>query len=284
MTRFPIIATTLVICVAAPAAAQNRTEMQLMAEVRMLHEEVQRLQANLNAIVEQMKATNSRLDTQAEDVRKGFANQNVSIGEIKSTVSTLSARENDSAVNVSRLSGEMKSIRDGLTIQQTLLNNIINLLQTPPDPNAVPTPAGGTPPPPTTPQSTGGGTLPPSPTSYYSAARGFYASSKFDEAIEMAKEAIRQFPDSPDAPIAQMTIGDSYSALGRFKEALEAYTTVVTKYKGSEQVPDAYYKQGLTHAQLKQTAQARASYNYVIKNYPDSTARTLAEQALKKLG
>ena len=100
----------------------------------------------------------------------------------------------------------------------------------------------------------------------------------------MAREAIKQFPDSPDAPVAQMIIGDSYSNLGKFKEALEAYTTVITKYKGSEQVPDAYFKQGSTYAQLKQTAQARASYNYVIKNYPDSTARTLAEQALKKLG
>ena len=107
MTRLPIIATTLVICLAAaPAAAQNRTEMQLMAEVRMLHEEVQRLQANLNAIVEQMKATNTRLDTQAEETRKGFANQNVSIGEIKSTVSTLSARENDSARSTCRASAE----------------------------------------------------------------------------------------------------------------------------------------------------------------------------------
>ena len=158
---------------AAPAAAQNRTEMQLMAELRMLHEQVQRLQANLNAMVEQMKATNARLDTQAEETRKGFANQNVSIGDIKGTVSTLSARENDSAVNVSRLSEEMKSIRDGLTIQQTLLNNIINLLQTPPDPNAVTTPPGGATPPPTTPPPGGGGPrLPPSPTSYYSAREG----------------------------------------------------------------------------------------------------------------
>ena len=284
MNRFPTIVTTLLICAAAaPAAAQNRTEMQLMAELRMVHEEVQRLQAGLNALVEQMKASNTRLDTQAEDMRKAFANQNVSIGEIRNTVQTLSTRENESAINVSRLTGEIKAIRDGLTIQQTLLNNIINLVQTPPDPNAVTAPAGAAPPP-TAPPGGAGTPLPPSPTSYYSAARGFYASSKFDEAIEMSREAIKQFPDSPDAPAAQMTIGDSYSALGKFKEALEAYTTVITKYKGAEQVPDAYFKQGITYAQLKQTAQARASYNYVIKNFPDSTARTLAEQALKKLG
>jgi hypothetical protein len=44
----------------------------------------------------------------------------VSIGEIRNTVQTLSTRENESAINVSRLTGEVKAIRDGLTIQQTL--------------------------------------------------------------------------------------------------------------------------------------------------------------------
>jgi tol-pal system protein YbgF len=286
MTRLRAGVPILFVCLAAaPAGAQNRTELQLMAELRMVHEEVQRLQANLNAIVEQLKATNTRVDTQSEDMRKGFANQNVAIGEIRNTLGTLSARENESAVNVSRLTGEMKSIRDGLTIQQTMLNNIISLLQTPPDPNAVTTPAAGTPPtgapPPTAAPGPG---IPASPSSYYSAAFGFYAATKFDEAIEMAREAIKQFPSSPDAPRAQMTIGESYYQLGKFKDALEAYTAVITSYKDSDQVPDAYYKQGLAYQQLNQRAQARASYQYVIKNYPDSVARTLAEQALKKIG
>jgi tol-pal system protein YbgF len=289
MTRLRTIAPLLLVCLAAaPASAQNRTELQLMAELRMMHEEVQRLQANLNAIVEQLKATNTRIDTQAEETRKGFANQGVAIGEIRNTIQTLSARENESAVNVSRLTGEMKSIRDGLTIQQTLLNNIINLLQTPPDPNAITTPPGGTSPaggapPPANPPPAGPG-IPASPSSYYSAAFGYYAATKFDEAIEMAREAIKQFPSSPDAPRAQMTIGESYYQLGKFKDALEAYTAVITNYKESDQVPDAYYKQGLAYQQLGQRTQARASYTYVIKNYPDSVARTLAEQALKKLG
>jgi tol-pal system protein YbgF len=277
-----MFAAIVVVCLAtAPAVAQNRTELQLMAELRIVHEEVQRLQANLNALVEQLKTTNARVDAQTEETRKGFANQNVALGEIRNTVQTLSQRENESGINVSRLTGEMKSIRDGLTIQQTMLNNIINLLQMPPDPNAVTTPPGATAP---TPPPAEGAKIPPSPSSYYSAAFGFYAATKFDEAIEMAKEAIKQFPSSPDAPRAQMTIGDSYYQLGKFKEALDAYTAVITNYKGSEQVPDAYYKQGLAYQQLGQRTQARTSYNYVIKNYPDSVARTLAEQALKKLG
>lgn len=252
-----------------------------MAELRMVHEEVQRLQANLNAIVDQLKTTNARVDAQAEETKRGFANQGVVLGEIKSNLLTLGNRENESAVNVSRLTGEMKSIRDGLTIQQTMLNSIISLLQTPPDPN-VPNPGSPGAPSPGAPVGPSG--IPPSPSSYFNAALGFYASNKFDEAIEMAQSFLKQFPDSPDAPRAQMTIGESYYSLGKFKEALDAYTAVITNYKGSDQVPDAYYKQGLAYQQLGQTALARTSYRTLIKMYPDTTARTLAEQALKKIG
>jgi hypothetical protein len=108
MTRFRAGIPILFVCLAAaPAAAQNRTELQLMAELRMVHEEVQRLQANLNAIVEQLKTSNTRIDTQSEDMRKGFANQNVAIGEIR-TPGTLSARENRARSTSQRLNGEMK--------------------------------------------------------------------------------------------------------------------------------------------------------------------------------
>jgi tol-pal system protein YbgF len=281
----------VLVCLAAvPAAAQNRVDLQLMADVRMLHEEMQRLQLSLNAVVDQIKTTNARIDAQAEEVRKGFANEGVAIGEIRNSVRTLGERENESMVNVSRLTQEMKSIRDGLTVQNTMLNSIISLLQTPADPNAAvarPTEPGAPPTaPPTaaTPPPTGGSSIPPSPSTYYSAAFGYYASTKYDDAILMATEALAKFPDSPDAPRAQMTIGDAYVNLGKNKEALEAYTTLIDKYKTSDQLPDAYYKQGQAYAALGQRENARRSYQYVIKNYPQETAATLAAQALKKLG
>jgi tol-pal system protein YbgF len=289
MTRFRVALIFLLVCLAAvPAVAQNRVDLQLMADVRMLHEEMQRLQLSLNAVVDQIKTTNSRIDAQAEEVRKGFANEGVAIGEIRSSVRTIGERENESMVNVSRLTQEMKSIRDGLTVQNTMLNSIISLLQTPPDPNAVTRPSepgapAGPPPTAATPPPTGG-SIPPSPSTYYSAAFGYYAATKYDDAILMANEALAKFPDSPDAPRAQMTIGDSYVNLGKNKEALEAYTTLIDKYKTSDQLPDAYYKQGQAYAALGQRENARRSYQYVIKNYPQETAATLAAQALKKLG
>ncbi len=273
----------LSLALAPPALAQNRVELQLFADLRMLHEVTQKLQLSVNALAEQIKATNARIDAQAEETRKGFANENIAVGDIRNSVRTLGERQNDTSVNVQRLTQEMKAIRDGLTMQNSMLNNIANLLQTPPDPNAVTNPAApGTPP--AAPPPPGGGGIPPSPSTYYTAAQGYYASTKYEEAIQMGQEALKRFPDSPDAPRALMIVGDSNYQLGNFKEALEAFTAVTTKYKDSDQLPDAYYKQGLTYQQLNQRAQARTAYQYVIKTYPDSVARTLAEQALKKLG
>jgi tol-pal system protein YbgF len=280
--RSSLFFTLVILALAHPALAQNRVELQLFADLRMLHEVTQKLQLSVNALAEQIKATNARIDAQAEETRKGFANENIAIGEIRNSVRTLGERQNDSSVNVQRLTQEMKAIRDGLTMQNSMLNNIMNLLQTPPDPNAVTDAAAGATPPATPPP--GGGGIPPSPSTYYTAAAGYYASTKYEEAIQMGQEALKRFPDSPDAPRALMIVGDSNYQLGRFKEALEAFTAVTTKYKDSDQLPDAYYKQGLAYQQLNQRAQARTAYQYVIKTYPDSVARTLAEQALKKLG
>ena len=284
MTRFrsALIFSLLSLSLASPVLAQNRVELQLFADLRMLHEVTQKLQLSVNALAEQIKATNTRIDSQAEETRKLFANENIAIGDIRNSIRTLGERQNDASLNVQRLTQEIKAIRDGLTMQNTMLNNITSLLQTPPDPNAVTDPAAAANPPATPP--TGGGSIPPSPSTYYTAAQGYYAATKYEEAIQMGQEAIKRFPDSPDAPRALIIVGDSNYQLGRFKEALEAFTAVTTKYKDSDQLPDAYYKQGTAYQQLNQRAQARTAYQYVIKTYPDSVARTLAEQMLKKLG
>lgn len=277
--RRSLFALLAVCLVGAPVSAQNREHQQIFADLRMLQEQVQRLQLSLNTVVEQLKTTNTRLETQDANTRKGFADQNVAINAISGTVRSLVEKENENSVSVARLTSEMKQIRDGLTIQQTMLSQIMSLLQTPPDPNAPPPPTGGGTPAPRPPDQG----MPPSPQSYFDAAWGFYASSKFDDAILLFQDFLKRFPDHPDAPRAQMMIGDSQLMLGKYKEALNAFSEVIARYKASDQLPDAYYKQGFCQEQLGQKAAAEKSYKTVIAEYPQSTAATLAAQALKKI-
>ena len=287
----------IVICIAvagvtAPLAAQNRAETQLLLELRTLQEQVQRMQLAVNQLAERVKSTESRLDGQSSETRKGFADQKVFIDAISTGLRTLNERESEGSVRVAQLGQEMKSIREGLTAQQSQLNEIVNLLQplsaaafasaaaTGGEP-----PAGGTSPPPGGQGTTKpAGTIPPSPTAYYNTAFGYYYSTQFELAIQALGAALKRFPDHPDAAKAQLTIGDSYYQLGkRFDEALTAYTAVITNYKEPDVVADAYYKQGQTYEQLGQTEAAIKSYQQVIKLYKGSAAETLATMALRRL-
>ncbi len=132
MTRHLTIATLVLIAAAAsPLTAQNRAETQMLLELRTLQEQVQRLQLALNQMTERVKANETLVETRANDVRKGFADQKLLIDSVTSGLRTLTERENESGVKVALLAQEMKAIRDGLTMQQTMLNDIIGLLQPP---------------------------------------------------------------------------------------------------------------------------------------------------------
>ncbi len=242
-------------------------------------------QLAINTVTDQVKTAEGRIDAQANDTRKGFADQKGFIDALVSGLRTLNEREGEGSIRIAQLAQEMKAIRDGLAMQQTMLNEITTLLQ-PLTVGAATTPTGTEPP-----AATGGaaqkpaGAIPPSPAAYYNAAFGYYYSNQFDFAIEALGEALKRFPDSPEAARAQMTIGDAYFQAGkRYQEALTAYTAVIANYKDPEVVPDAYYKQGLTYEQLGQKDAARKSYEQVRTLYPDSSAATLATMALKRLG
>src|SRR6188474_2324595 len=130
MTRYIAIATFIVaVAAVSPLAAQNRAETQMLLELRTLQEQVQRLQLALNQMTERVKANETLVETRANDMRKGFADQKLLIDSISAGLRTLTERQNEGGVKVALLSQEMKAIRDGLTMQQTMLNEILGLLQ-----------------------------------------------------------------------------------------------------------------------------------------------------------
>ena len=290
MTRNIAIATLILLATAVLLlAAQNRAETQMLLELRTLQEQVQRLQLALNQMTERVKANETAVETRANDMRKGFADQKLLIDSITAGLRTLTERENESGVKVALLSQEMKAIREGLTMQQTMLNEILGLLQPAAgaaaaaagagaagvvDP-AAPPQTGGMPPRPSA--------IPPSPGEYYDRARNYYFRNEYDLAITALEDAIKRFPDAPQAARAQMLIGESYYKSGKYKEALTAFTATLTNYKDPDVLPDAMYRQGMAYEALGQIAQARKSYQQVISSYKDSTAAILAAEVLKRL-
>src|SRR5262245_1363496 len=81
-----VVSTSLMLTPEAAAAA-NREHQQIVADIRMLQEQTQQMQASLGQLTDLMKTIATRLDDQQNVARKAFADQKLVIdgltGEIR---------------------------------------------------------------------------------------------------------------------------------------------------------------------------------------------------------
>jgi tol-pal system protein YbgF len=259
----------------AVAAGQNRQELQVNADLRMLQEQVAKIQLGLNQLGDRLKTADGRIDGVAAANLKSFADQRLVINEIVTTLSTMRERLDENTTRVSQLTQEFTAIRDGLRMLTDQLNSLVAILQptvNPTDPNA----------PPGSNSPIGAVTLPESATAYLEQARADYQTGKYELGIEGFKDVIAKFPDSPQAAEAQFWMAESYYQLKKYNDAVREYAKLIATYKQSAFVPDAYFMQGLSYEELKQRENARKMFQQVIKLYPQSTAAISAEQRLKR--
>ena len=122
---------------ASPAAAQSRREMQMMADIRMLQEQTQQLQQQLQAALAQisdnLKALSTKVDDQSGATRKAFADQKIVVDQLGSDLRVVRERMDDTNVRITSLSQEVEALR--LAIPQGLPST------TPPDLTPCPPPS-----------------------------------------------------------------------------------------------------------------------------------------------
>jgi TolA-binding protein len=279
MNRISILAAAVigVLVSTAPGYAQNRVEQQMFLDLRALQEQSQQLKLELNTLIDQLKAVNSRLDAEASARNKGFADQQVLITGISSALSTVQENVRDNKVQVQKFTQELDAIKKGLDILTTLVTQA--MAQVPAatsDPTAPARPPSGAP--------AAGGGVPASSQDYFMSAMSDYGAGQYDMAIKGFDEVIRRFPASPDAAKAQFYIGESYSFLNRYNDAISAYDKVIKNYKDfDKEVADALYKQGVAYENTSQRDKAVANYKLLQKNYAGQNAEMLASQRLKTL-
>ena len=262
---------------ATPAAA-DREHQQIMADLRMLQEQTQQLQALMNGLGEALKAVNSRLDDQTSLERKAFADGKVQMDAISGDIRVVREKVDETNVRLGSLSQELESLRLAL-----------------PDRNAfVPPPATTsdntqTPAPSDLPSTPAAAAAPVQVPSGISAPRlwqtsyGEYTSGNYSLAVQGFESYLKYFPKSPQASDAQLYVGESLVLDGKFDEAVTAYTRVIANYPGSTAVPQAYFKRGSALDQLGERDRARESYEAVIKEFPNSPQASLARQRLETL-
>lgn len=269
---------------AAPAAAQSRREMQMMADIRMLQEQTQQLQQQMTSAFEQLTATlktiNARVDDQAAATRKSFAEQKLAVDQFGSDLRIVRERIDENTVRITSLSQEVEALR--LAIPQFS------------QPPAVPSDPGA-PPPPGTAAATPGTSAPASttptvalapgmtPQRLYNTALADFTAGQWALCIDGFDTYLRNFARNDLADDAQWYVGECYNQDGKFSEAVDAYNRVITNYPKGDRVPDAYYKRGMALSAMGQADRARESFEALMKNFPDHDMARMAKQQLDRL-
>jgi len=259
---------------ATPAAA-DREHQQMMADLRMLQEQTQQLQALMNGLGEALKAVNGRLEDQTALERKAFADGKVQMDAISGDLRVVREKVDETNVRLGSISQELETLR-----------------------LAIPEPGAVVPPAPTTseniPPGTGTDTAVPgaapqtppagmSPARYWQSSYADYTSGNYSLAVTGFQIYLSYYPKSPQAHEAQLFIGESLFLDKKDAEAVNAYDRVIGNYPRSVSVPQAYYKRGLALERLGERDRARESYETVIKEYPNSDPAGLAKQRLDTL-
>jgi tol-pal system protein YbgF len=276
-TRAVLAITLAVVCVVAmPAtpAAADREHQQIMADLRMLQEQTQQLQALLNGLGDALKAVNARLDDQTSLERKAFADGKVQMDAITGDIRVVREKVDETNVRLGSLSQELESLR-----------------------LAIPEPAAAIPPPPMPGDVTSADALPPQPAApavppvnpgisaqrLWQSSFADYTSGNYTLAVQGFRSYLDYFPKSAQAPEAQLYIGEAYFQDKKDADAVAAYERVIANYPSSSSTPQAYYKRGVALERLGELDRAKQSYETVVKQSPESAAGSLARQALDRL-
>jgi tol-pal system protein YbgF len=273
--RVLAVALLLASSAAVPIEAANKEHQQMMADIRKLEQQTQRVEAQLAAVAKLLETVTARLDEQGAAGRKAFADQKAVADTMNADLRVLREKIDETNVRLGSLSEELEAIR---AAQVAAAAQPAALPAAPADAAGAP-PAGGPAPPPA-PRPGGFGA---SPSQAFESARSDYYMGQWSLAIQGFESYMKTFPKSDLVDDAQYYIGETYYMSGRFQDAVTAYDLVIGKYPNSNTLPDAYYKRGMAQKALGQLPQAKESLSFVVKTYPTSDAAFLAKQALDQL-
>lgn len=262
---------------AVPAHAQNREHLQMAAEIRILQQQNQELAATLAQTVQLLndtaKALNSRLDQTTDLMRKGFADQGITLSTAAGDARKTLAQTQDLATRLGELREEVTALRSSLPALISRLAAANAAAGPDPDAGLAAAPAAGGAP----------SSADLSPQRMYDAAFNDYAAGKYSQAVGGFEEFLKTYPTSTRAQTAQFYIGESEMSQNRYEQAIAAFSQVIQTYPKSEHVPWAYYRRGLAQRALRQVPAARASFEAAVKQFPESEPAVLALSQLQSL-
>jgi tol-pal system protein YbgF len=271
MRHAAVVFAVLTLTASPAAAAANKEHLQLLAEIRMLQEQTQQLQAMMGALTDTLKTVTTKLDEQAVGSRKAIADQTLAITNMGDNVRVLREKADETNVRISTVSQEIDALRQAIA-SQPVPQGAVPVTGTGTEPGATP------PPQPAAPPSVTPGSI--SPQRMYDTSFDDYSAGRYDLAIQGFQAFIQAFPRTPNAANAQYNIGMSYFNQGKWAEARDAFQRVISEYpQMDDRVAESYYKLGGAFEQLKQIDNAKRAYETLIQKYPSASGGFPANQA-----
>jgi len=272
--RSTVVCLALVCVCATPAFAVDREHQQIMADIRMLQEQAQQLQALLTGLGDALKQVNSRLDEQTALERKAFADAKNQMDNVSGDLRIVREKVDETNVRLSSLSQEMEALRASLPQPGATAPVATTSDATQPAGATAPS-AAAQPAAPTAGQT---------PKQLWEQTYSDYSMGQYPLAVQGFESFLKYYPQNDLADDAQFYIGESNLNAGKFADAATAYSRVIANYPGGNMVPSAFYKRGVALENIPgQTDAAKQSYDAVLKQFPDSQGAILAKQALDRL-
>ncbi len=266
------------------AASKEQLEMQreiaqVEEEVRMLQSGFDQKMATLLTLVQQALESSNRVSTNVSVLSAGFTEKiDRDMKDALRPVAGLTAKVDNTNNDLSDVRNSMADITTQLNrIQQTLadMNNAIKVMQAPPA--APPTQN-------TNPDSAGARNVVPSATVLYGNAVNDYNGGNADLAADGFAKFLQTYPDDPNAPEAQFTLGNIHLSQQKYDLAETDFDAVLEKYPEGKMTTDAYFMKGMALKQGGHRDAAATVWRTLIRKYPHSDAAKNAEEQVRSLG
>ncbi len=263
--------------------AASREQQEMQRDIAQLQDQVRSLQSSFDTKMAALET----LVQQALDAGNK-ANTNVSV--LNSNVTqTLDRELKDALRPVAGVSSKLDNVTNDLSdvrnsmadlttqinrLQQQLndLNNAVKVLQAPP---AAPPPSN------TNPDSANA--RPPAAVLWQN-ARSDYSAGKSDLAAQEFTNFVNWYPDDPQAPEAQLTVGEIHYSQHNYDQAVMDFDAVLERFPEGKVTPDAYFLKGKALSDGGMRDAGAKEFRTLIKKYPRSNQAKAAAEQLRAMG
>ncbi|MCK4486841.1 MAG: tol-pal system protein YbgF [Desulfobacterales bacterium] len=121
------------------------------------------------------------------------------------------------------------------------------------------------------------------PEGLYARAKQLFDKGEYENARELFRAFLKQYPKSKKADNAQFWLGEIYYREKWYEKAILEYQKVIENYPKGNKTPSALLKQGLAFLNLDDKANARLILKELIRKFPDCNEANVAKNKLKTL-